>query len=147
MKVILVKDLKGTGKKGQIVNVADGYARNMLLPKGIALEATNANLNALKGKAESVAHKKEIALDTAKDLAKRLDGIEVKIIAKAGEGGKLFGSVTTKDIASELEKQHKIKLDKRWIDSDAIKTTGVKELNIWLHPEVKAVLKVNVTAE
>ena len=147
MKVILIKDLKGTGKKGQIVNVADGYARNMLLPKGIALEATPANLNALKGKAESVAHKKEIALDTAKDLAKRLDGIEVKITAKAGEGGKLFGSVTTKDIASELEKQHKIKLDKRWIDSDAIKTTGVKELNIWLHPEVKAVLKVNVTAE
>ena len=147
MKVILIKDLKGTGKKGQIVNVADGYARNMLLPKGIALEATPANLNTLKGKAESVAHKKEIALDTAKDLAKRLDGIEVNIKAKAGEGGKLFGSVTTKDIAEHLEKQHKIKLDKRWIDSDAIKTIGTKELNIWLHPEVKAVLKVNVTAE
>lgn len=148
MKVILLKDLKGTGKKGEVVNVADGYARNMLLPKGIALEATTANLNTLKGKAESIAHKKEIALETATDLANRLKDVEVKLTAKAGESGKLFGSITAKDIANALEQQHKIKMDKRWIEvHEGIKAIGTQEINIWLHPKVSAKLKVTVEAE
>ena len=113
MKVILLKDVKGSGKKGQIINVADGFARNALLPKGLAVEATASNMNILKGKEDSIAHKKEVAYDTAVDLAKRLGDLSVKIKTKAGAGGKLFGSVTSMNIADEIEKQHKIKLDKR----------------------------------
>lgn len=148
MKVILLKDVKGTGKKGEIVNVADGFARNALFPKGVAVEATAQNLNTLKGKNDAVAHKKEVALSTAKDLAERLTGLTVTIKAKAGENGKLFGSVTSKDIADALAAQHNIKLDKRWFDAhDGIKTTGEKEISIWLHKEVSSKLKVVVTAE
>ena len=145
MKVLLLKDVKGTGKKGEIVNVADGFARNALFPKGVAVEATAANLNTLKGKNEAVAHKKEVALSTAKDLAARMNGLSVTIKAKAGDNGKLFGSVTSKDIAEALAAQHNIKLDKRWFDAhDGIKAVGEKEISIWLHPEVSAKLKVIV---
>lgn len=148
MKVILLKDVKGTGKKGQVVNVADGFARNALFPKGQAVEATNANMNTLKGKNEAVAHKKEVALETAQDLARRLEGLSIKITAKAGESGKLFGSVTSKDISDALYNQHKIKLDKRWFDvKDGIKAIGEREVPIWLHPQVGAKIKVIITAE
>ncbi len=146
MKVILLKDVKGSGKKGQIINVADGFARNALLPKGLAVEATAANMNILKGKEDSIAHKKEVAYDTAVDLAKRLGDLSVKIKTKAGAGGKLFGSVTSMNIADEIEKQHKIKLDKRWFDlKDGIKTVGTHEVKIKLHPEVTT--KVTVILE
>lgn len=148
MKVILLKDVKGTGKKGQIVNVADGFARNALFPKGLAVEATNANMNTLKGKNEAVAHKKEVALETAKDLSKRLEGLSVTLKAKAGENGKLFGSVTSKDISEALYAQHKIKLDKRWFDvKEGLKAIGEKDVPIWLHPDVSAKIKVIITAE
>ena len=148
MKVILLKDVKGTGKKGEIVNVADGYARNALFPKALAVEATAANMNILKGKAESIAHKKEVAYDTAVDLAKRLGDVAVTIKTKAGANGKLFGSVTSKDIAEEIEKKYKIKLDKRWFDlKDGIKAVGTQDVNIWLHPKVNAKVKVTVEAE
>ena len=110
MKVILLKDVKGSGKKGQVINVADGFARNALLPKGLAVEATAANVNILKGKEESIAHKKEVAYDTAVDLAKRLGDLSVTIKTKAGAAGKLFGSVTSMDIAEEIEKLHKMRL-------------------------------------
>ncbi|MBQ2754569.1 MAG: 50S ribosomal protein L9, partial [Clostridia bacterium] len=92
MKVILLQDVKGTGKKGDIINVADGYARNALFPKKLAVEANATNLNIAKGKNEAIAHKKEVELSTAKDLAKRLENVTVTLTAKAGENGKLFGS-------------------------------------------------------
>ncbi|MBQ4542581.1 MAG: 50S ribosomal protein L9, partial [Clostridia bacterium] len=131
MKVILLQDVKGTGKKGDIINVADGYARNALFPKKLAVEANATNLNIAKGKNEAIAHKKEVELSTAKDLAKRLENVTVTLTAKAGENGKLFGSITSKDISEQLEKQNKIKLDKRWINLDeGIKSIGAREVEI-----------------
>lgn len=148
MKVILLKDVKGTGKKGQVVTVADGFARNALFPQGNAVEATPNNLNTLQGKASAIAHKKEVALDTAKELAERLQEAHVTIVAKAGAAGKLFGSVTSKDITEALEKQCGLKLDKRWLDvHEGIKTVGEQQVPVWLHPKVNASLKVTVTAE
>lgn len=144
MKVILLKDVKGTGKKGTAVEVADGYARNMLIPKGFAIEATAQNMNVLKGKNEAIAHKKEVALETAKSVSARLDGKTVNMSAKAGSNGKLFGSITAKDVAEAIEKQYKIKLDKRWIACDGIKTIGETELKIWLHPQVETKITVKV---
>ncbi len=148
MKVILTQDLKGAGVKGQIVNVADGYARNSLIPKGIAIEATPQALNSLKLKKEAVMHRQEMALDAAKKVAERLSSIEIKLKAKAGTSGKLFGSVTAKDISETLKKLHKIDIDKRWIDvHDGIKSVGAQEVSVWLHPEVSGSLKIIVEAE
>ncbi|MBQ3115044.1 MAG: 50S ribosomal protein L9 [Clostridia bacterium] len=148
MKVILLQDVKGTGKKGDIINVADGFARNALFPKKLAVEANATNLNIAKGKNEAIAHKKEVELNTAKDLAKRLENITVSLVAKAGENGKLFGSITSKDISEQLEKQHKIQLDKRWINLDeGIKNIGAREVDIWLHPSVKTKIKIVITAQ
>lgn len=144
MKVILLKDIKGKGKKGDVINVADGYARNFLFPGNNAIEATKENLNALKGKNEAIAHRKEVAFETAQDLAERLKAVEVTIKAKAGAGGKLFGSVTAKDIAEELKKNTGIPLDKRWIETDGIKSCGSYHLKVWLHPKVSAQLTVHV---
>jgi len=145
LKIILLKDLKGTGKKGEIVTVADGFARNSLLPKGIAIEATATNINVLKGKHEASLHRKEAELEAAQKLSERLKQLEVKIKAKAGASGKLFGSVTAKDIAEVLEKQHNIKVDKRWIEAhEGIKTTGTQDIVVWLHPQVSSSIKVVV---
>ena len=98
MKVILTQDIKGQGKKGQLVEVSDGYARNFLMPRGLAQEATKENLNVMHGKQEAEAYKKQMALDDAKELAKKLGELTVEIKAKSGENGKLFGSVTSKEI-------------------------------------------------
>lgn len=148
MKVILTQDLKGTGVKGQIVNIADGFARNSLIPKGIAIEATPQALNKLKAQTEAVIHRKEMALDAAKKVSERLTSIEVKIKAKAGANGKLFGSVTSKEISEKLKALHKIDIDKRWIDvRDGIKTVGTQEVSVWLHPDVSGTLKIIVEAE
>ena len=99
MKVILNQDVKGQGKKGDLINVSDGYARNFLFPKKLAVEATNANMNVLKGQQEAQAHRLEVALDEAQELGKKLSAITVKLTAKAGENGKLFGSITSKEIS------------------------------------------------
>lgn len=148
MKVILTQDLKGTGLKGQVVNVADGFARNSLIPKGIAIEATPKALSALKAKTDSLLHQKEVAHDVAKKIADRLSNIEIKMTAKAGANGKLFGSVTAKDISEKLKKLHKIDIDKRWIDlHEGIKTTGTQQVSVWLHPEVNGTLKITVEAD
>lgn len=146
MKVILTQDIKGQGKKGQLVEVSDGYARNFLMPRGLAQEATKENLNVMHGKQEAEAYKKQMALDDAKELAKRLAEITVEIKAKSGENGKLFGSVTSKEIAEELLGTHHIKIDKKkLVLPDGIKTLGVTEVEIKLHPGVGAKLKVSVT--
>lgn len=140
-----MQDVKGQGKKGQTINVSDGYARNFLLPKNLAVEATNAAINDMKGKDEAFAYKKQTELNEAKEMQAKLSGISVKLSAKAGANGKLFGSVTNKDIAEELVKQHHIKIDKRRFEMEDIKQTGTFEISVKLYPDVVGKLKVTVT--
>ncbi|MBQ4595451.1 MAG: 50S ribosomal protein L9 [Firmicutes bacterium] len=142
MIVILLKDVKGTGKAGEVVKVSDGYARNMLLPKGLAKEATEGNVRNLEKQKAIAAEKKEAAQKQAEEMSK----ITVIVKSKGGENGKLFGSITSKDIADALEKQEGIKVDKKKIDLAApIKQTGDTEVTVKLFPEVSAKLKVTVT--
>ncbi|MDO4618489.1 MAG: 50S ribosomal protein L9 [Clostridia bacterium] len=145
MKVILSQDIKGQGKKGQLVEVSDGYARNFLLPKGLAKEATNENLNVMHGKQEAEAYRKQMALDEANALSEKLKTISVTIKAKAGDNGKLFGSVTSKEVVEELLKQHHIKLDKKKLNlPDGIKALGTTDVEVKLHPGVTGIVKVKV---
>ena len=145
MIVILLKDVKAVGKAGEVVKVSDGYARNMLLPKGLATEATEGNVRSLeKQKAIKEEHRQE-ELAEAKAQAAKIAELKVVIKTKSGEGGKLFGSITSKDIADALAQQHKITIDKRKFVLDApIKHTGDFELEIKIYPEVVAKLKVTV---
>ncbi len=148
MKVILNKDVKGQGKKGQLVEVSDGYARNFLLPRGLAQEATNSNLNVMKGKAESEAHRKQVELEEAQAAAAKINEVTVKLTAKAGSNGKLFGSITSKDVAEELKMQHHIKIDKKkLVMPDGIKVLGTTNVDVKVYPGVTAVLKVQVTEQ
>ena len=145
MIVILIKDVKGVGKSGEVIKVSDGYARNMLLPRGLASEATEGNIRSLeKQKAIKEEHKqKELA--EAKELAEKIGQLKVTIITKSGEGGRLFGSITSKDIADALAEQYKITIDKRkFVLVNPIKHTGDFELDIKIYPEVTAKLKVTV---
>ncbi|HVI43156.1 MAG TPA: 50S ribosomal protein L9 [Anaerovoracaceae bacterium] len=145
MIVILIKDVKGVGKAGEVIKVSDGYARNMLLPRGLASEATEGNIRSLeKQKAIKEEHKqKELA--EAKELAEKIGQLKVTIITKSGEGGRLFGSITSKDIAEALAEQYKITIDKRkFVLENPIKHTGDFELDIKIYPEVTAKLKVTV---
>lgn len=145
MQVILTQDVKGQGKKGQMVNVSDGYARNFLLPKGLATEATKSNINDLKGKKESLEYKIKTETEEAQRIVDKMKEIEVVIKAKAGDNGKLFGSVTSKDVADELTKQHHIKLDKKkFVLPDGIKMLGVTEVTVKPYTGVSGILKVNV---
>jgi large subunit ribosomal protein L9 len=145
MKVIFLKDVKGKGKKGEVKNVADGYAQNFLIKQGLAVEASQANvssLNAQKKKEEKLAAEE---LAEAKKLKEVMDNITLEFSAKSGEGGRLFGSITSKQIAEELQKAHKIKIDKRKIElSDAIRSLGYTNVPVKLHAEVTATLKVHV---
>lgn len=148
MKVILKQDVKGSGKKGDIINVSDGYARNFLIPKGMAEVANAQNLNRAKQRAKTEEHKRELELDSAKELAERIRTLTVKVQARTGEGGKLFGSVTSKEIAEAFETQHNIKLDrKKIILEDPIKTTGESELEVRLAANVHAKFRLVVDAE
>lgn len=145
MIVILKRDVKGTGKAGEVVKVSDGYARNMLLPKGLAEEATKNNVHTLeKAKAkreEEEAHAKAEAQKQAEEMKK----MKVTIVTKAGEGGKLFGSITTKDIAAALEEQCGINVDKRKIVLDQpIKEIGVTRVKVKIYPEITGVIAVEV---
>ncbi|MBW4828360.1 MAG: 50S ribosomal protein L9 [Clostridiaceae bacterium] len=148
MKVILLKDVKGLGKKGDLVNAKDGYARNYLLPKEIAIEATEGNLRTLKEKKKIEKKKREEEYNKALKLKKKLDETSIEIKGKAGEGGKLFGSITSKDISGALKKQHNVKIDKRKIAlDDNIKTLGTTIVEVKIYPEVVANLAVKVTEE
>lgn len=148
MQVILTQDVKGQGKKGQMVKVSDGYARNFLLPKGLATEATKSNINVLKGKKESLEYKIKTETEAAQAIVEKMKEIEVIIKAKAGDNGKIFGSVTSKDVAEALTAQHHIKLDKKkFVMSDSIKTLGVTEVTVKPYTGVSGVLKVNVVAQ
>lgn len=145
MKVILLEDVKSLGKKGEIVNVNDGYARNFILPKKLGLEATGKNLNDLKlQKAHEEKRAKEL-LEAAQESARSLEGKAVVIKMKAGEGGKLFGSVSSKEIAAAYKEQHGLEIDKKKIQlSDPIRAFGSFEVPVKLHPQVTGTLKVNV---
>lgn len=145
MKVILLQDVKGLGKKGEVVNASDGYARNFLFPKKAAIEATDGNMKTLKEQKNSQEMKKQQEIDDAKDLAKKIEKSPIEITAKAGEGGRLFGSVTSKDLAEMLEKQYKIKIDKRKIVlPEPIRELGVRYVEVKLHTGVVGKLKVSI---
>ena len=147
MKVILTKDIKGTGKKDEVINVAEGYARNFLLPKGLAVEATGSNLKQIERQKSLVDKKKADEKEHARQLKARLEGLSVTIPVKTGEGGRLFGSVTSKDIGETLEKEHQITVDKRKIEvKTPIKNLGVHEVTLKLHPEVTVAININITA-
>ena len=146
MKVLLLQDVKGKGKKDTIVDVSDGYARNFLLPKGVAVEADAKIMNDYKNKQAAKKHHEEMEKLAAKETAEKLAGLVVKILATAGADGRFYGSVTTKDIAEELEKQHGITVDKRKIVlDDAIKAFGSYSLDVKLYPEISGKLNVIVT--
>lgn len=146
MQVILTRDVKGQGKKGQMVNVSDGYARNYLLPRGLAEAATKSNINVMKGKQESLEYKKKVELEEANAIAEKMKEIKVVLKAKAGENGKLFGSVTSKDVAEALTSQHHIKLDKKkFVMPDGIKTLGTTTVDVKIYTGV--VGKLNVVVE
>ncbi|UXH42959.1 50S ribosomal protein L9 [Rossellomorea vietnamensis] len=148
MKVIFLKDVKGKGKKGEVKNVADGYAHNFLLKKGLAVEATNANMGQLEGQKKKEQQVAQEELGEAKKLKGTLEEITVEMKAKSGEGGRLFGSITSKQIADALKKAHDIKIDKRKIEmNDAIRALGYTNVPVKLHTDVSATLKVHVTEE
>ena len=146
MQVILTRDVKGQGKKGQQVNVSDGYAIYYLLPRGLAEPATKSNINVMKGKQESLEYKKKVELEEANAIAEKMKEIKVVLKAKAGENGKLFGSVTSKDVAEALTSQHHIKLDKKkFVMPDGIKTLGTTTVDVKIYTGV--VGKLNVVVE
>ena len=146
MKVILQQDVKGTGKRGEVIEVSEGYGRNFLLPKKLAVPANAQNVNLAKQKAGSEAHRKAQEADEAKLLASQLAKAEVTSAVKVGEGGKLFGSVSGKDVSEALKKEHGVEIDKRKI-SIAQEVTGVGDYEavIKLHPEASAKVLVHVT--
>ncbi len=148
MKVILLEDVKSLGKKGQIVNVSDGYARNFVLPKKLGLEATSKNLNDLKLQKANEEKVAQQILDEAKELAKKVEAGKVEVKIKVGEGGRTFGSVSTKEIAVAVKEQMGHDIDKKKIQlKDAIKTLGTHVVPVKLHQKVTAELKVIVTEE
>ena len=147
MKVILLSDIKGVGKKDQIINANDGYARNYLFPKKLAVEATTGNLGNLKAKQESNQYRKDMQKEEAIKLADKLKNITLTIKVKAGENGKIFGGVTAKEIAENLKTQYAIDVDKKKINlSETIKHTGIRTVDIKLYEGVIGKLKVNVNA-
>ena len=148
MVVILNRDIKGTGKAGDVVKVSDGYARNMLIPRGWATEATEGNVRSLEKQKAIAAEKKAEEKAAAQAQAEKIRTLSVTITTKAGDGGRIFGSITSKDIADALKAQHKLTVDKKKIQLDSpIKQTGETEVAIKLYPEVATTLKVVVTAE
>ncbi len=148
MKVILKQDIKGVGKKDQIINANDGYARNYLFPKNLALPADKGNLTNLQSKQTSDEHRKLLEKQAAMETAKKIEGIILKLPVKSGENGKVFGSITAKEIQENLEKQYNIKVDKKKIAlQDPIKVLGMFNIEIKLYDGVIAKLKVNVISQ
>ena len=148
MIVSLNRDVKGTGKAGDIVKVSDGYARNMLIPKGYAKEATEGNVRNLEKQKAIAAEKKAEEKAAAQALAEKISAVSVTIKTKAGEGGRIFGSITSKDISEALMEQHKLSVDKKKIQLDnPVKQTGELSVDVKLYPEVTSKLKITVVAE
>jgi len=147
MKIILLDDIKGVGKKEEIVNASDGYARNFLFPRKLAQEATEVNLHILNQKKEYARRKKLAEIEEAQMLAESIKGIEVKIITKSGDNGKLFGSITTKDIAEALNKQHNVSVDKKKLSVDIIKQLGTYDVEVKIYPEISTKIKLIISGQ
>lgn len=148
MKVILLENIKGVGKKDEVINASDGYARNFLFPKKLAVEANAENMTKLKGKQDSASHKKEVEKEEAKKIAEKLKTIRPKLRVKTGENGKVFGGVTAKDIADVLDKEYKIKVDKKKIElKENIKVLGTTNVNVKLYEGVTGEIKIDVISE
>ena len=148
MKVILKADIKGVGKNDQVINASDGYARNFLFPKNLAVEANAENMSKLKAKQDSNAFKKSQEKEEAQKIADKLSKILMKVQVKAGENGKIFGGVSSKEIAENLEKQYSIKVDKKKIDlKETIKTLGMFTIEIKLYEGVVGKLKIDVISK
>lgn len=148
MKVILLADVKGTGKKDQIVNVSDGYARNFLLPRKLAREATAEALNSVTRAKAAEEHRENERRKEAAAIAEGLRGKTIKLVARAGEKGRLYGSITGQEIAEALKAQHGVTVDKRKIDlSEAIRATGEYGASVWLYAGISAPMRVIVEAE
>ena len=145
MKVILLKDVKGTGKKNEVKEVSDGYARNFLLPKKLAVPADNTNMKELNEKNKSIENKAQKEYEAAVELGKRMEELNVVIYSKAGDGGRLFGSITSKDIAEQIKKQHSIEVDKRKITLDEpIRVLGSRFVDVKIHQKVTTKIRVDV---
>lgn len=148
MKVVLLQDVKKIGKKGDVIEVSDGYGRNMLIRKGLGVEGTKANLNTAAQRQESKVFKDKVAADEAVIMAAQLKKVKVVIKVQCGEDGKIFGSVTGKDISEALEKQYKFKLEKKNIRlKSPIKTLGEYDVEVWVHQQVTSSIHVSVVAE
>ena len=148
MKVILKTDIKGVGKKDEVINASDGYARNFLFPKNLAVEANKENMSKLKAKQDSAKYQKEQDKEEAMKTADKLSKILLKIKVKAGENGKIFGGVSSKEIAQELSKQYMIQIDKKKIDlKETIKTLGVHNIEIKLFEGVVGKLRIDVISD
>lgn len=146
MKLILLEDVKSIGKKGQLINSSDGYAKNYLIPKGLAVEATSSNINTLEQKKKSEEKRKLEELESARELAKSLEDKKIDIKVKTGENGKLFGAVTNKEIGAAIEEQTGIKIDKKKISLDEpIKMVGRRHVTIKIHPQVNAEIEVVIS--
>lgn len=144
MKVILLKDIKGTGKKDQIIEASDGFARNFLFPKGLAREASATNLNAIENAKAAQKHREDVERAKAEETRKALSGKAIRIVARGAEGGRLYGSVTAQEIADELFKQYGVKVEKRRIDVANIRNTGDFTVNVWLHAGITAEMTAKV---
>lgn len=148
MKVILMENIKGVGKKDEVINANDGYARNYLFPKKLAVEANAGNMSKLQARKDSAKHKKEMEKEEAKSIADKIEKILLKIKVKAGENGKIFGGVTAKEISDSLNAQYKISIDKKKIElKETIKTLGQFTIDVKLYEGIIGKLKVKVIAE
>lgn len=147
MKVILLADVKNVGKKGEVINAADGYARNFLFPRKLAQEATQENLHILNQKIENERKKKQAEIEEAQALADKLKGKEIKITAKSGDNGRLFGAITNKDIADAIKKQFNVDIDKKKVVVDTIKLIGTYDVEVKLYAEVSTKMKVLIVEQ
>ncbi|HEY5583543.1 MAG TPA: 50S ribosomal protein L9 [Ruminiclostridium sp.] len=145
MKVILKQDVKGLGKIEQMLEVSDGYARNFLFPKGLAVEASASNVNIMKTKKEAETQKKDREITKAKELAKKIKDITITIKVKAGDNGKLFGSITSKDVVEAMKTQQKLEIDKKkLVMPEALKLVGTFEVEVKIYPEISSKFTVKI---
>jgi len=147
MKVILLSDVKNVGKKGEVVNTSDGYARNFLFPRKLAQEATAENLHILNAKKETERRKKLAEIEEAQRIAEKLKNKEIKILTKTGDNGRLFGAITSKDVAELINKQYGTEIDKKKIVMDTLKLIGSYDIEVKIYPEVSTKMKVVIASE
>ncbi len=147
MKVILLADVKNLGKKGEVINASDGYARNFLFPRKLAEEATQENLHVLNAKKETERRKKIAEIEEAQKVAEKLKNKELKLTTKTGDSGRLFGAITSKDISELIKKQFQVEIDKKKIVMDTLKQVGTYDIEVKIYPEVSTKMKVVIAAE